>query len=185
MIYKRFAVTRWTDPWAALLRPPPALRSYVMGHGLRCAACRRPGRWPYGTARGSASSVKDTCSPKRPPTPWNCPVTSPACVASRRGTPGLLHGLIDQTARLLAALHDRRLSHRDLKGANLLVNAVPWFVSSRGAVERQGPVTGTLTAPQIWFIDLVGVRRHDRLTEERGGCRTWRACTPVSTAAAS
>ncbi len=61
VIYKRFAVTRWTDPWAALFRPPPALRSYVMGHGLRCAACRRPGRWPYGTARVSAFSAKATC----------------------------------------------------------------------------------------------------------------------------
>jgi hypothetical protein len=78
-----------------------------------------------------------------------------------------LHGLIDQAARLLATLHERRLSHRDLKGANLLINAVPWFVSSRGAVECKSEASETFPRPQIWFIDLVGVRRHDRLTEAR------------------
>jgi serine/threonine protein kinase len=78
-----------------------------------------------------------------------------------------LHDLIDQTGRLLASLHERRLSHRDLKGANLLVNAVPWFVSSRGAVERTDATSETSSHPQIWFIDLVGVRRHDRLTMAR------------------
>ena len=78
-----------------------------------------------------------------------------------------LHGLIDQAARLLAALHHRRLSQRDLKGANLLVNTVPWFVSSRGAVERPSAADETSPGPQIWFIDLVGVRQHDWLTQAR------------------
>src|SRR5262249_3834583 len=35
VIYKRFRVTTWRDPWAALVRPSPALRSWVQGHGLR------------------------------------------------------------------------------------------------------------------------------------------------------
>jgi hypothetical protein len=78
----------------------------------------------------------------------------------------VLHGLIDQAARLLAALHDRRLSHRDLKGPNLLVNAVPWFVSARGAVEREA-ASADSSRPQIWFIDLVGVRRHSQLSQTR------------------
>ena len=42
VIYKRFAVTRWTDPWAALFRPAPALRSYVMGHGMRLRGLPTP-----------------------------------------------------------------------------------------------------------------------------------------------
>src|SRR5205085_1742529 len=33
VIYKRFALTRWSDPLVALVRPTPALRSYVLGHG--------------------------------------------------------------------------------------------------------------------------------------------------------
>src|ERR1019366_7377402 len=78
-----------------------------------------------------------------------------------------LHDLMDQAGRLLAALHARRLSHRDLKGANLLVNAVSWFVSARGALEREEAPSETSPRPQIWFIDLVGVRRHNGLTEAR------------------
>jgi tRNA A-37 threonylcarbamoyl transferase component Bud32 len=35
VIFKRFRVTAWSDPWAALIRPPGALRSWVNGHGLR------------------------------------------------------------------------------------------------------------------------------------------------------
>src|SRR5262249_8169577 len=35
VIYKRFRLTTWTDPWAALCRAPAALRSWVFGHGLR------------------------------------------------------------------------------------------------------------------------------------------------------
>src|SRR5204862_113534 len=42
--YKRFPVAAWTDPLAGLVRPTPALRSYVMGHGLRirCLPTPRP-----------------------------------------------------------------------------------------------------------------------------------------------
>src|SRR5262249_62269502 len=35
VIYKRFAVKSWAGPWRALFRRPPALRSFVLGHGLR------------------------------------------------------------------------------------------------------------------------------------------------------
>src|SRR5262249_40284595 len=34
-IYKRFRVTTWTDPFAALARPTPALRSWALGQGFR------------------------------------------------------------------------------------------------------------------------------------------------------
>ena len=34
VIYKRFRVTCWTDPWTALVRRTPALRSWINGQGL-------------------------------------------------------------------------------------------------------------------------------------------------------
>ncbi len=44
VIYKRFRVTSWLDPWTAILRRTPALRSWVWGHGLRerCLPTPRP-----------------------------------------------------------------------------------------------------------------------------------------------
>src|SRR5262249_19227723 len=44
VVYKRFAVTKWSAPWLALFRSSPALRSYVLGHGLRlrCLPTPRP-----------------------------------------------------------------------------------------------------------------------------------------------
>ena len=35
VIYKRFRVTSWTDPFTSLLRPTPALRSWVHGQRFR------------------------------------------------------------------------------------------------------------------------------------------------------
>jgi serine/threonine protein kinase len=168
VIYKRFAVTRWTDPWAALFRPAPALRSYVMGHGMRLRGLPTPRplavwhRKRFGLFHeGYLLTEKAANAVELPDYVTDLDRLPPA---ERRAA---LRGLIDQAARLLAALHARRLSHRDLKGANLLVNAVPWFVSSRGAVERSEAASETSPRPQIWFIDLVGVRRHDRLTGAR------------------
>jgi tRNA A-37 threonylcarbamoyl transferase component Bud32 len=164
VIYKRFAVTRWTDPWAALFRPAPALRSYVMGHGMRLRGLPTPRplavwhRTRFGLLyQGYLLTEKAQNAVELPDY-----VAGLDRLARAKRQAGL-RDLIEQAARLLAFLHERRLSHRDLKGANLLVNAVPWFVSSRGAVER----SETSRRPQIWFIDLVGVRRHDQLTETR------------------
>ena len=44
VIYKRFCVTTWSDPWLALFRRSPALRSWINGHGLRerCLPTARP-----------------------------------------------------------------------------------------------------------------------------------------------
>ena len=166
VIYKRIAVTRWTDPWAALFRPPPALRSYVMGHGLRLRGLPTPR--PLGVWHRTRCGLRHEgyLLTEKAPDAAELPryLAGLNCLADAQRRAVLLD-LIDQAARLLAVLHDRRLSHRDLKGANLLVNAVPWFMSSRGAVER---VPSELsTRPQIWFIDLVGVRRHGRLSQAR------------------
>src|SRR5262249_41077813 len=35
VVYKRFRVKAWSDPWAAWVRRSPALRSWIFGHGLR------------------------------------------------------------------------------------------------------------------------------------------------------
>ncbi len=64
-----------------------------------------------------------------------------------------LRRLIDQTAHLLALLHQRRLSHRDLKAANLLVGDVS-LLDAESAVSLQ-------------LIDLVGVRRLLKLRRSR------------------
>jgi serine/threonine-protein kinase RIO1 len=55
-----------------------------------------------------------------------------------------LRRTIENLARLVRELHRRQLSHRDLKAANILVNG-----------------------DQLWFIDLVGVRRHHKLAHRR------------------
>ena len=159
VIYKRFAVTSWTDPWASLFRPPPALRSYVMGHGLRLRGLPTPRplavwhRTRFGLRREGYLLTEKV--PGARELPDHVAALGRRAPAERRAA---LRDLIHQAGRLLAALHDRRLSHRDLKGANLLVNAVPCYVSSRGAVEGRADHAASMQQ-QIWFIDLVGVRR--------------------------
>ena len=164
VIYKRFAVTRWTDPWAALFRPAPALRSYVMGHGLRWRGLPTPRPLAVWHRRRFGLLHEGYLLTEKA----HNAVELPDYVAGLGRRPlakrqAALSDLINQAGRLLATLHARRLSHRDLKGANLLVNTVPWFVSSRGAVECGEPST----KPQLWFIDLVGVRRRNQLTRGR------------------
>src|SRR5262249_45806001 len=44
VIYKRFRLTNWSDPWLALVRRSPPARSWLYGHGLRerCLPTPRP-----------------------------------------------------------------------------------------------------------------------------------------------
>jgi hypothetical protein len=74
--------------------------------------------------------------------------------------------VIDQVARLIRVMHARHLSHRDLKAANLLVSTAFWAVSAKGT--RDLVAGGEGGDPGcVWFIDLVGVRRHLKLRRRR------------------
>jgi tRNA A-37 threonylcarbamoyl transferase component Bud32 len=169
VVYKRFAVTRWTNPWAALVRLTPALHSYVLGHGLRlrCLPTPRPLAVWHRRRRGLLREGY-LVTEKVPDA-----LDLMAFVASLDGLPprercAALRRLIDQVARLVGTLHHRHLSHRDLKAANLLVSTEQWFVSARGTKEGcPAPGPGVAGGPQVWFIDLVGVRRHRKLRRGR------------------
>jgi hypothetical protein len=78
-----------------------------------------------------------------------------------------LRRLIDQVARLLGCLHERHLSHRDLKAANLLVSPAPAIVTGRGIAPLWPDLPSSPKVDQVWFIDLVGVRRLGKLRRRR------------------
>jgi tRNA A-37 threonylcarbamoyl transferase component Bud32 len=166
VIYKRFRVTSWLDPWLALVRPTGAMRSWVLGHGMRLRWLptprpllllhRKRGRLLHEGYLLTAK-VQDAddlhAFMKR-----MMSLTS----AERKEQ---MRPVLEQVARLIRGLHQRRLSHRDLKATNLLVSR-----------RTDGPVQSSsaepldhwpLTNSRVWFIDLVGVRRHWRLGRRR------------------
>ncbi|MHB1422419.1 MAG: lipopolysaccharide kinase InaA family protein [Gemmataceae bacterium] len=161
VIYKRFAVTRWSDPWTALFRPTPALRSYVMGHGLilRCLPTPRPLAVWHRYRRGLphegyllTEKVENTLELRS--------FVNHLFALSAAECRTRLRRLIDQTAHLIARLHQRRLSHRDLKAVNLLVRDVSTPSSCQPAAQARDAVS-------LHLIDLVGVRRMRKLRRAR------------------
>jgi len=121
LILKRVNVRHWTEPIKNLFRKSAVLRSWVNGHALRDRWLPTPRplaalhRYRFGLpAEGYLlTELVEVAEP----------LTAKAQAAER-------------IARILRAMHDRGVSHRDLKAANILL-------------ER-----GTEPA----FIDLVGVR---------------------------
>jgi tRNA A-37 threonylcarbamoyl transferase component Bud32 len=154
VVCKRFAVTRWSDPVARLVWPSPALRSYVMGHGLllRCLPTPRPlavwHRYRLGLPCESYLLTEKAPDTLELLSFVNHLDSLPSC--QRRA---LLHRLIDQVARLVSTLHQRHLSHRDLKAANVLVGGT-------SALTDGGELT-------LYLIDLVGARRPLKLRRAR------------------
>jgi tRNA A-37 threonylcarbamoyl transferase component Bud32 len=145
VIYKRFRVTAWSDTWLALFRPSAALRSWVNGHGVRERLLPTPRPLAVFHRRRAGRPAEGYLLTEKVPDALDLhahlarlQALDPA--AARAGR----RRLIDQLAGLARALHRRRLSHRDFKAANVLVN-------------EQGP----------WLIDLVGVRLCRRLTRAR------------------
>jgi tRNA A-37 threonylcarbamoyl transferase component Bud32 len=137
LIYKRFRVSAWSDPLAALVRSPGALHSWLYGHCLRdrLLPTPRPLLVLHRRRRGLlfegyllTEMVEDAQELHQFLKGLE---RLSVCDARRR-----LRTCIDRLATVVRKMHDSRLSHRDLKAANLLV-----------------------TADEVWFIDLVGIRR--------------------------
>jgi tRNA A-37 threonylcarbamoyl transferase component Bud32 len=167
VIYKRFRVMTWTDPLVSLLRPSPALRSWVHGQGFRerglptarpLAVFHRTsaGMWHEGYLL--TEKIEHAAELHQ-------------YLRSLDALPGpeklrLVREQIVQVARTIRALHLRRLSHRDLKAANILVRR--WDAPPR-AEPIPTSAYNLLHMPEgtVWLIDLVGVELFRKLRRKR------------------
>jgi tRNA A-37 threonylcarbamoyl transferase component Bud32 len=150
-VYKRFEVKSRTGPWLSLLRQTPALRSWAHGHALRerCLSTARPlavlhRRRAGLLCRGYLLTLKISDA-----------VELPGFLDRRLSLPcrerlAGIRPLIDQIARFVRHMHRRGVSHRDLKGPNLLISQP----------EQKHPA-------EVCVIDLVGVTLTRRLRRER------------------
>jgi tRNA A-37 threonylcarbamoyl transferase component Bud32 len=168
VIYKRFRVTSWKDPLASLVRPAPALRSWIHGQGFRERGLptARPfvvlHRCKLGMLNegylltekiAHADDLHDCLRRLAPlPTPRRLP---------------LLRRLIERVARAIRALHQRQLSHRDLKAANILARR--WDAPPSEPSAYSQDIQNLLYMPEssVWLIDLVGVERVMELARPR------------------
>src|SRR5262249_44993536 len=161
VIYKRFGVKSGIVPWLSLLRPPPALRSWVHGHGLRerCLPTVRPLAVLHRTRQGLlcegyllSLKVEDA---EELPRFLDGLLQLP--VAERRT---LLRERIDQAARLIRELHHREVSHRDLKGANILTTRIgcsaPLLQGLDAGVPNQALARSASSTAGAVVIHLVG-----------------------------
>jgi tRNA A-37 threonylcarbamoyl transferase component Bud32 len=169
MIYKRFRVTKWHDPWTNALRRSPALRSWASGHGLRDRGLPTPRPWLvlHRRRRGLLHEGYLLCEKVEHSSHLHDSLAQLAALA-----PPDRHQrkweLIDHLARLVRQLHECRLSHRDLKAANILVSSE--FRGPSSELNLRNSELGTRNSelwPELWLIDLVGIRRERRLTRAR------------------
>ncbi|HMF12658.1 MAG TPA: lipopolysaccharide kinase InaA family protein [Gemmataceae bacterium] len=179
VIYKRFQIKSQTGPWLSLMRRPPALRSWVAGHGLRerCLPTARPLAVLH-RRRGGLLHQGYLLSLKIPDAVELPRFLDDLLSMSAARRSAILRDRIEQIARLVREMHGRGVSHRDLKGANILTTDIRTVVrveSSRATMPTMGledstrlskivavhPILPLLplssSMPDVRVIDLVGV----------------------------
>jgi len=160
VIYKRFNRKKWIDPWLNLIRPSRAWRSWQAGSDLTCRGIATPRNLAFLARK---RDFRDS------PLSWFLPhetylvtlkqenVTTlaefarnviPALEPPRRKE--LIGRITLALAGLVRDLHERSLSHRDLKSSNILVHL--------DALE---------SGRFLSLIDLVGVRLSRRVPWRR------------------
>jgi tRNA A-37 threonylcarbamoyl transferase component Bud32 len=169
VIFKRFRVTAWHDPWTALVRRSPAVRSWVWGHGLRERDLPTPR--PLAVFHRIRNGLP--CEGYLLTEKVENAVGLREHLATITALPEperrqRLRHLIDRIARLLRALHERGLTHRDLKAANILMAGdEPRLIDLVGVrqprrVSRRERVRN-LARLNASFLDFPGLSRSDRL----------------------
>jgi tRNA A-37 threonylcarbamoyl transferase component Bud32 len=165
VICKRFRITSGSDPWLALLRPTPALRSWRNGHSLRLRWLPTPRplavfqRRRHGLAHEGyllTAKVEDAEDLHA--------FRARVCLLPAEQRRRAIREVIEHAARLVRDLHNRGVSHRDLKAANVLVVRDP---AVRQEASAEPLDHWPLTTSRVWLIDLVGVRLHQRLGQRR------------------
>jgi serine/threonine protein kinase len=151
VIYKRFNRKKLLDPVLNLFRPSRAWRSWRNGQHLACRSVATPQNL---IVLGRESSRRVRILPHQfwAHDTYLATVKSDPSITlgdyAMKGMPSLsgparrerIRAILPGLARLIRTLHDRSLSHRDLKAANILIEG-----------DADGP------NPSLSLIDLVGV----------------------------
>jgi serine/threonine protein kinase len=151
VVYKRFNRKKWLDPLLTLVRPSRAWRSWQAGQHLVSRGILTPQNLAIVTRRRTFKAAPLFCL--LPHETYLITIKEqnsldlgtyvrkvlPSLPADQRRA--LIRDLTVSLAQLVRSLHERSLSHRDLKASNILIN-----------------VDSAAGRPQLSLIDLVGVR---------------------------
>lgn len=174
VIYKRFNRKKWLDPLLTLFRPSRAWRSWQAGQHLVSRGIRTPQNLAF---------ISRQRPFKKAPFVWFLPHETYLITVkeenvvdlgtyAREALPKLppevrkarIRALTISLAELIRSLHERSLSHRDLKAANILINA-----------------DATNDRLELSLIDLVGVRLRHPIPRSRRVQNLARLCISLDT----
>jgi len=151
LVFKQYFFKGWHESLATVLRPNQAERAWNHGAALllRELPTPRPLMLVHKTAAGLPVQSYLLCE-RVPGALGLCDyleqrIKTAASHAERRR---IIEGVVDETARLLRMLHDRQVTHRDLKASNVL------------AEPTEDPAR-----PKLWLIDLDGVTTWKKVPE--------------------
>jgi tRNA A-37 threonylcarbamoyl transferase component Bud32 len=160
VIHKRFNRKKWLDPLLTYFRPSRAWQAWQAGQHLATRAIPTPTNLAYLSRR--RSFLEDPLFWYLPHETYLVTVKAEPSITVgdylRTVLPTLapkarrdrINSLTPALARLLRTLHERSLSDRDLKTANILIVGDP-----------------NATEPRLTLIDLVGVRKIHPLPRHR------------------
>lgn len=149
IIYKKIFATKLLDPLLSLFRQDGTSRSWTMGHALLIRQLPTPRPLAMWHTHFMGLKVHGVIITEEIPDAIDLPryLIKIDQLDEPRKTEAL-RSIVEKIAHLVRKMHDLSVSHRDLKSPNLMVS------------EKEGTI-------KIWLVDLVGVRTHTRLSDER------------------
>lgn len=150
LIYKQYYFKGWLESFAALFRDNQATRAWNNGAALLLRELPTPRpllliqkmRWGLPI---TSYLLTERISDPQTITRYLDRHLSQSVGAERKR---ILRGVLREAALLLRKLHDRRVTHRDLKASNVLASP-----------------TEDKAQPKLWLIDLDGVQTWQRVPE--------------------